>query len=83
MNYLKKMGQLCNKQPQGTTYLNKNMTSFNWLKLQIYAGIGIMLMAFIILPDGYPWYAELILFNIGMFLWLFGKSKMKQLNTPA
>jgi len=49
------------------------MTPFNWLKLQIYLGISIMLCAFVLLPDHYPWYAEIIVFSVGTFLWLFGK----------
>jgi len=36
-------------------------------------GVVIMLIAFVVVPDEYPWFYELILFNIGMFMWLFAK----------
>tara|TARA_A100000171_G_scaffold566_2_gene788 strand:+ start:549 stop:1847 length:1299 start_codon:yes stop_codon:yes gene_type:complete len=44
-------------------------------KLMVGAGVIIMLVAFAVVPEEYPWYYELILFNIGMFMWLFSKRK--------
>ncbi|MEQ9467935.1 MAG: hypothetical protein RLN88_11025 [Ekhidna sp.] len=44
-------------------------------KIMLVAGVIIMLGAFAVVPESYPWYYELILFNIGMFMWLFSNRK--------
>ncbi len=31
-------------------------------------GVVIMLLAFIVLPDSYPWYVEVLLFDVGLLL---------------
>lgn len=38
-------------------------------------GIIIMIFSFAVVPDSYPWYYELILFNIGLALFLSTKWK--------
>jgi len=37
-------------------------------------GISIMLISFAIIPDSYPWYYELLLFNLGLWMWLSTRS---------
>ncbi len=44
-------------------------------------GIVIMLLAFIIIPDEYPWYLELMLFNLGLWPWLFAKNELKKIQS--
>ncbi len=44
-------------------------------KIVLVTGVGIMLGAFVLVPDEYPWYYELIVYNIGMFMWLFSSQK--------
>lgn len=44
-------------------------------KILLVVGVVIMLGAFAVVPDEYPWYYELILYNIGMFMWLFSSQK--------
>jgi len=36
-------------------------------------GVLIMLLAFVIVPDTYPWYVEILVFDIGLALWLLTK----------
>jgi len=51
----------------------------NRLKIVKALGVIIMLVAFPIIPDGYPWYYQTILFNIGLFLLLSTKwNKLKK-----
>lgn len=47
------------------------------LKLVIALGVVIMLISFAIVPDEYPWYYEVLVFNIGLWPWLFAKKELK------
>lgn len=49
------------------------MKKENRIKLQKLLGIILMLIAFPIIPDHYPWYAELLLYNLGLVLLLSTK----------
>ncbi|WP_411767291.1 hypothetical protein [Winogradskyella sp. A3E31] len=41
-------------------------------------GVLIMLMAFPLIPDHYPWYYQVLLFNVGLVLFLSTKwNKLK------
>lgn len=43
------------------------------------AGVLIMLLAFPLIPDHYPWYYQVLLFNIGLGLFLSTKwNKLKK-----
>lgn len=61
------------------------MEKIHLLKLTIALGVAVMLISFAIVPDEYPWYYELLLFNVGLWPWLFAKKELKktksQLNT--
>jgi hypothetical protein len=39
------------------------------------AGVLIMLLAFPIIPDHYPWYYEIVFFNLGLVLLIAAKWK--------
>lgn len=56
------------------------MKKSNWLKLIIALGIFVILIAFVVVPDDFPWYFELIIISIVMFPWLFAKSELNRLN---
>lgn len=44
-----------------------------------YCGVIIMIASFPIVPDSYPWYVELIIFDIGLVLMLAPKwSKLRE-----
>lgn len=54
------------------------MRNENRHRLQKYLGIIIMLIAFPIIPDHYPWYCQVLLFNVGLVLLLSTKwSKLR------
>ena len=36
---------------------------------------------FAIIPDEYPWYYELLLFNAGLWPWLFAKKELKKMKS--
>ena len=38
-----------------------------------------MLISFVIIPDKYPWYYEILLFNVGLWPWLFAKNELKKM----
>jgi hypothetical protein len=42
-------------------------------------GIIIMLTAFEVAPDGYPWYYDFSLFNAGLWPWLFAKNELNKM----
>ena len=32
-----------------------------------------------IVPDEYPWYYEILLLNVGLWVWLLGKNELKNM----
>ena len=46
------------------------MTKENSFKIMKVLGVVIMLISFPIIPKAYPWYYQIILFNIGLILLL-------------
>ncbi len=49
------------------------------LKILKILGVAIMLIAFPIIPDHYPWYYEMVLFNTGLIFLLATKwNKLKK-----
>lgn len=55
------------------------MAKENSFKIMKVLGVVIMLIAFPIIPEEYPWYYQIILFNIGLILILVTKwSKIKE-----
>ena len=59
------------------------MKKSNWLRLTIVLGVAIMLLAFIVVPDEYPWYYEVLLYNIGFWPSLLAKKELKKINSPS
>lgn len=51
------------------------------LKLMIALGVVVMLVSFVIIPEKYPWYYELLLFNAGLWPWLLAKKELKTMNS--
>jgi hypothetical protein len=51
------------------------------LKLTATLSIVIMLTSFAIVPDEYPWYCEVLLFNLGLWPWLFAKKELKKMQS--
>ncbi|MDA3944293.1 MAG: alpha/beta hydrolase [Bacteroidetes bacterium] len=51
------------------------------LKLMIVLGIIVMLVSFAIVPDEYPWYYEVLLFNVGLWPWLLAMKELKKMNS--
>jgi len=51
------------------------------LKLTIVLGVVVMILSFAIIPDEYPWYNELLLFNAGLWPWLFAKKELKKMKS--
>lgn len=37
-------------------------------------GILIMIFSFVVVPDHYPWYYEILLFDVGLLMMLYAKS---------
>ena len=55
------------------------MKKENWFRIMRVLGVVIMLLAFPIVPQEYPWYYQLLLFNIGLALLLATKlTKLKR-----
>lgn len=48
------------------------------LNLTVILGIVVMLTSFLIIPDKYPWYYEVLLFNLGLWPWLLAKKELKK-----
>lgn len=42
-------------------------------------GVAVMLAAFIVLPDDYPVYYEVLLFNLGFWPFFFSRKALKYL----
>lgn len=42
-------------------------------KVLTITGVLIMLLAFPLMPEGYPWYYEVVLFDVGLVLFLFSQ----------
>jgi len=59
------------------------MKKSNWLILTIVLGITIMLLTFLVVPDKYPWYYEVLLFNVGMWPWLLAKKELKKMKLQS
>ena len=55
------------------------MKKSNWLILTIALGVAIMLLAFLVVPDKYPWYYEVLLYNIGLWPSLLAKRELKKM----
>lgn len=55
------------------------MEKTDLLKLTIILGVIVMILSFAIIPDKYPWYYELLLFNAGLWPWLFAKNEFKKM----
>jgi len=53
------------------------MKKTHLLKLVIAFGVVVMLISFAIIPDEYPWYYEILLFNVGLWSWLLAKKELK------
>ena len=47
-------------------------------RITCYVGIFIMISAYVVIPEKYPWYYEVLLFNVGLTMWLFAKWKLKK-----
>ena len=54
------------------------MVNFKWWHILKILGMTIMLTAFVLVPERYPWYYELLLFNVGTLTWLFSKHHLKK-----
>lgn len=52
------------------------------LKLIIALGVVVMLAAFIVLPDDYPMYYEVLLFNLGFWPFFFSRKALKSMPLP-
>lgn len=48
----------------------KSKYLFNFLKI---SGVVIMLLAFPIIPEEYPWYSSVLLYNVGLSFLLVAK----------
>lgn len=50
------------------------MSNSNWLTTIRIIGIVIMLFSFAVIPDDYPWYYEILLFDVGLLMMMYAKS---------
>jgi len=57
------------------------MKKTHLLKLTIALGVVVMLISFAIIPDDYPWYYEVLLFNAGLWPWLLAKKQLTKMNS--
>jgi len=55
------------------------MEKTHLLKFIVALGIVVMIFSFAIVPDDYPWYYEVLLFNVGLWPWLFAKNELKKM----
>lgn len=55
------------------------MKKVQLLRLIIAMGVAVMLAAFIVLPDDYPVYYEVLLFNLGFWPFFFSRKALKYL----
>lgn len=51
------------------------MSDSNWLTTIRIIGIVIMLFSFAVIPDDYPWYYEILLFDVGLLMMMYAKSQ--------
>jgi hypothetical protein len=51
------------------------------LRLIIVLGALLMFISFWVVPDEYPWYYEPLLFNAGLWPWLFAKKELKKMKS--
>jgi Flp pilus assembly protein TadB len=54
------------------------MEKANFLKFIFVFGIITMLLAFVVIPETYPWIYEVLLFNLGLWPWLYAKHELKK-----
>lgn len=54
------------------------MNNSSLVKIMTITGVVIMLISFAVIPEQYPWYYEVLLFNVGLALWLFPKWRSKK-----
>lgn len=54
------------------------MEKTHLLSLVTVFGVVLMVISFAIVPDEYPWYFELLLFNAGLWPWLLAKKEQKR-----
>ncbi len=40
-----------------------------------------MLISFVLVPEQYPWYYEVLFFNLGLWPWLYTKNALKKIQT--
>jgi len=59
----------------------KKMEKTDLLNLIAISGIILMLLSFAIVPDEYPWYYELLLFNAGLWPWLLAKKEQQKIKS--
>lgn len=57
------------------------MEKTHLLSLVTVFGVILMVISFAIVPDEYPWYYELLLFNAGLWPWLLAKKEQKRVNS--
>lgn len=57
------------------------MEKAHLLSLVTIFGVILMVISFAIVPDEYPWYYELLLFNAGLWPWLLAKKEQKRVNS--
>jgi len=55
------------------------MKKTDLLRLITVLGVMLMLISFVIIPDKYPWYYEILFFNVGLWPWLFAKNELKKM----
>jgi hypothetical protein len=48
-------------------------------RFTIVLGIVVMIVSFAIVPESYPWYYEFLLFNVGLWPWLFAKNELNKM----
>ena len=56
------------------------MKKIHLLKMTALLSVVIMLTSFAIVPDDAPWYFNVLLFNVGLWPWLFAKQELKKCN---
>jgi len=57
------------------------MKKTHLLKLTVILSIVIMLTSFAVIPEEYPWYYEVLLFNLGLWPWLLAKKELKKMQS--
>lgn len=57
------------------------MGKLHVLRLIIVLGVILMFISFLVVPDEYPWYYELLLFNAGLWPWLIAKKELKKMKS--